>query len=1446
MNKRVFLLSGVLIAVSIAVCLATWLAVPSKDAPPTKDWPQWRYDAGRSAATPHALPGNLQLQWQRQLPQPRPAWPASQPSLRFDLSYSPVAAGGRLLVPSMVTDSVTAYDTAGGVEKWRFYTDGPVRLAPVAHGGKVYFGSDDGYLYCVDAADGGLLWRFRGGPSDRRVLGNGRLISTWPVRGGPVLFEGNVYFTAGIWPFMGIFIHAVDAQTGKAVWTNSSQGAKYQTHPHNSPAFGGLVPRGHLAVTRHGLIAPGGRTSPGCFDLETGELLSFQFAKRAFHSPQVSARRQWYFFAGLAAGIADGQPVAVYPGTVHDDEALYGMKDGEIRAHSFQIEKTADKKKDSDRTPNLKSLWSANVADAPGRLFLKAGRKFVAGGDGEVAVIDANSASPTGEVVWRSRIEGSPWTMLAADDRLFVVTVEGRIYCFGGQQGSPKRYELPTAAEAAAQTDRWPRTAEAVLKATGAAEGHCVVLGLGSGGLAESLARQSKLHVIVIEADAQKIDAFRRRMQQAGLYGTRVAAVSGDPLKFPLPPYLATLIVSEDAALARSARGEQFAAAVFHRLRPYGGVACLPVDLKTIRGLWGTARPADARLKAAGKDWSLVTRPGALPGAGDWTHQYADAGNTSVSQDELAKAPLGLLWFGGPPNDEVLPRHGHGPAPQAAAGRLLIEGPDMLRALDAYTGRLLWQKDLPGLGGFYNVTAHQPGAGEIGSNYVTLADAVYVVYGPKILELDPATGEQTGQFELQPGPGDSQPNWGFMAAWEDLLVATSTPVAVAAAKTAAGSDGGKSAELAKYQPIVPRGASWQYLAGTDPKGDWTVVDYDAQARPWKTGPAGFGYGDDDDRTVLSDMEDRYGRVYVRSEFQGRPAVDASELALVISYDDAFIAYLNGKEVVRTGIKRGNGEKASTIKSHEAKGYEVFPIDDFRKLLLPGRNVLAIEGHNSGLGSSDFSLDPYLAIKNGKPPGAVQQKPKPKPKPGPTAGMFAATQYSSASRRLVVYNRRSGKQLWDRPAEYGWRHNNIAIGAGRLFCIDGLSKAKLQTLRRRGRLVDDYRPRLLALDARTGREVWSTDRDVFGTFLGYSAQHDVLLQSGSSHRDRAKDESSEGMVAYRGRSGKVLWKDLDREFSGPCLLHGDTIIAQGPAYSLLTGKRKTRPHPLSGQPVEWEYRRNYGCNTAIGSRHLLTFRSAAAGYYDLARDGGTGNLGGFKSGCTSNLIVAGGLLCAPEYTRTCTCNYQNQTSLAMLHDPDVETWTFNALTWDKRPVRRVGINLGAPGDRMADDGTLWLDWPSRGGPSPNLPVEIRALEIGAGRVEYFRRHSSLARADPGRGQLAWVAASGARGLGDLTLALAEAGSPPRNYTVRLHFAEPDQVELGQRVFHVKLQGKTLLEDVDLVEEAGGTNRAVVWEFRGVEVTEKLRLALVPSGRGQLPPLLCGVQVAADGW
>jgi hypothetical protein len=338
---------------------------------------------------------------------------------------------------------------------------------------------------------------------------------------------------------------------------------------------------------------------------------------------------------------------------------------------------------------------------------------------------------------------------------------------------------------------------------------------------------------------------------------------------------------------------------------------------------------------------------------------------------------------------------------------------------------------------------------------------------------------------------------------------------------------------------------------------------------------------------------------------------------------------------------------------------------------------------------------------------------------------------------------------------------------------------------------------------------------------------VLVESGRPGRDVLRDEPP-GMRAYRAGDGSVLWKE---GYRGPALLHGDRILADRQVCELLTGKLVQRDDPLTGRQVDWIWNRNYGCNTPQASQHLLLFRSGAAGYCDIANDGGTGNFGGFRSSCTNNLIAAGGVLSVPEYTRTCTCDYQNQASLALVHMPEVEVWTEFPLSDDKE-VRHLALNLGAPGFRRADNGTLWLN--------NFVGAQVEYDEPG-----YYCRHSSAIH---GSGKLNWVAASGCRGIHRVTLNLGR--KEPATLTVRLHFCDPDNDQTGKRVFDVKLQGQTVLEGFDPASAAGGALRPVVQEFRGVHadadkpfLAEFVSRSPVDAGP-TTAPILNGIEVIVE--
>jgi acid phosphatase type 7 len=165
----------------------------------------------------------------------------------------------------------------------------------------------------------------------------------------------------------------------------------------------------------------------------------------------------------------------------------------------------------------------------------------------------------------------------------------------------------------------------------------------------------------------------------------------------------------------------------------------------------------------------------------------------------------------------------------------------------------------------------------------------------------------------------------------------------------------------KHQPIIKRYAEWEYLAGVDlhPAKGWKGLEFDSSQ--WKKGKAGFGYSDKDDNTIL-EMRNKYTVVYTRKEFVVDDLSKLEGIGLAAKYDDGFIAYLNGVEVVRSLVDFGEGANAKGFHKHEADRYEFFPLDSYRKHFKKGKNVLAIEGHNADMGSSDFTLDVFLTIK----------------------------------------------------------------------------------------------------------------------------------------------------------------------------------------------------------------------------------------------------------------------------------------------------------------------------------------------------------------------------------------------------------------------------------------------------------------------------------------------------
>ncbi len=164
--------------------------------------------------------------------------------------------------------------------------------------------------------------------------------------------------------------------------------------------------------------------------------------------------------------------------------------------------------------------------------------------------------------------------------------------------------------------------------------------------------------------------------------------------------------------------------------------------------------------------------------------------------------------------------------------------------------------------------------------------------------------------------------------------------------------------------VVGKGAEWHYLAGgKNPENSlWTTLAFDAEKEGWKKGPSGFGYSDDDDATILGDMENKYLSVFIRREFEIPKGADLKGLSLLINYDDGFILHANGRRILNSdnvSVDKQSGE--ITVGNHEALGAESFSLAEFAGVFKEGRNVIAIEGINATLDSSDFTLEPQIVI-----------------------------------------------------------------------------------------------------------------------------------------------------------------------------------------------------------------------------------------------------------------------------------------------------------------------------------------------------------------------------------------------------------------------------------------------------------------------------------------------------
>lgn len=491
--------------------------------------------------------------------------------------------------------------------------------------------------------------------------------------------------------------------------------------------------------------------------------------------------------------------------------------------------------------------------------------------------------------------------------------------------------------------------------------------------------------------------------------------------------------------------------------------------------------------------------------------------------------------------------------------------------------------------------------------------------------------------------------------------------------------------------------------------------------------------------------------------------------------------------------------------------------------------------------------------------------------------------------LFAYDLRTGKKLWKFPNDdnkYGFFNATICVGDGLIYFINnganpGLVKqsndemlAYLPKLpaNEQKRVAQEIKKNardvrlLMALDARTGELQWFRGIDVsdcgggaksyitvkkkkrkYSVAMAY--KNGVLLHYNASAGGKlwgnwaSKNWDWRGVAARSAKDGTLMWFH-QVGFRGRIVVIDDVVHAEPWALKLKTGDFITRKHPITGTDSRWTWCR-FGkqCGIYNASTNFLFGRSAGVGYHDVGRDRGLYTFMLSRSSCWFDTVSGGGVMVKPPQSFGCTCSVSLPFTFALAQVPTEPATPQVYSAWGPPlPVKHLNVDFGATGDRHDKTGNLWL--------AANIfrsTSRIPMLKFRMGQTFY-----------PGGGQRAesgtfakvegtdapFLFASRSHGLQAARIPVLRPQDGQGVFTVRLGFAASASDKPGQRVFEVKLQGKTVLKKLDIVADAGGANKALWKEFTGIKTGEILTIELVAASdtpTDEFMPILCAAQI-----
>ena len=168
------------------------------------------------------------------------------------------------------------------------------------------------------------------------------------------------------------------------------------------------------------------------------------------------------------------------------------------------------------------------------------------------------------------------------------------------------------------------------------------------------------------------------------------------------------------------------------------------------------------------------------------------------------------------------------------------------------------------------------------------------------------------------------------------------------------------------QEYVTDKTEYKYFIGkTEPDANWKAKTFDDSGWAKGVGSVGFGY------TCQTKISQFSGALYVRIPFQMDDIDAIEEFVYLSDFDDAFVAYINGVEVLRTNIgKKGEQTNYNRLADRSKEAYFTRQFDDpvpaytidmniAKSALTLGQNVLSIQIHNDSINGSDLTFVCWL-------------------------------------------------------------------------------------------------------------------------------------------------------------------------------------------------------------------------------------------------------------------------------------------------------------------------------------------------------------------------------------------------------------------------------------------------------------------------------------------------------